>query len=50
MSGLILVFTIFAAMGVGIICGFAALNLFFQVLSRNRQSSAPLVAGVPAKA
>lgn len=48
MSGLILVSTIVAAMGVGILSGFAVLNLFFQVMSRNRQGSAPLAKAVPA--
>ncbi len=42
MSGLVLVFTIFAAMGVGILSGYAVLNLFFALMSRNRQSEAPL--------
>ncbi|HUS19637.1 MAG TPA: hypothetical protein VMZ25_08295 [Terriglobales bacterium] len=49
MSGLILVFTIFAAMAIGILCGFGALNLFFQLISHNRQSAAPMAVAVPAK-
>jgi hypothetical protein len=48
MSGLILVVTIFAAMAVGIISGFAVLNVFFQVMGRSRQTPAPLAKAVPA--
>ncbi len=50
MAGLILVFTIFAAMGIGILCGYLALNLFFQVISLQRQEPAAMAASVPAKA
>ncbi|HUR36396.1 MAG TPA: hypothetical protein VM009_01175 [Terriglobales bacterium] len=45
---MILVATIIAAMAVGILSGFAALSLFFQVMSRNRQAPAPLAKAVPA--
>lgn len=49
MSGLILVSTIVAAMGIGILCGFIVLNAFFVVLSRNRQqTAAPLAKTAPA--
>ena len=50
MSGLVLVSTIFAAMSVGVLSGFAALSLFFALLSRNRQSEAPLPIHITAKA
>jgi len=48
MAGLILVFTIIAAMAVGILCGVAALHLFFQVVSRQRQEPATMAKAVPA--
>ncbi len=48
MSGLILVATIVVAMGVGILCGFAVLNLFFQAISRQRQEPAALAKAIPA--
>lgn len=48
MSGLILVSTIVAAMSTGVLSGFAALNLFFYALSRNRQERAPLTKAVTA--
>lgn len=48
MAGLILVFTIIAAMAVGILCGAAALHLFFQFMSRQRQEPAALAKTAPA--
>jgi hypothetical protein len=48
MSGLLLVFTIFAAMAVGIASGYAVLNLFFALMSRNCQGEAPLAKPVVA--
>jgi hypothetical protein len=48
MSGLVLVFTIFAAMAAGILSGFAVLNLFFAMMSRNRHGEAPLAKPVVA--
>lgn len=48
MAGLILVFTIIAAMGVGIVCGYLVLNLFFQVISRQRQETSALAKTIAA--
>ena len=48
MAGLILVFTIIAAMTVGILCGVAALHLFFNVMSRQRQEPSALAKTAPA--
>jgi hypothetical protein len=48
MSGLILVSTIFAAMGTGVLSGFVVLSVFFHAMSRNRQTPAQLAKTVPA--
>lgn len=48
MAGLILVFTIIVAMAVGILCGVAALHLFFAVMGRQRQEPAAMGKTVPA--
>ena len=48
MSGLILVSTIVAAMGTGVLSGFVVLNIFFYAISRNRQTPVPLAKTAPA--